>query len=86
MWLEETIGDRINRKRTAEAMTVSPKHIATACPFCLIMLDDGVKDLGVEETVKTLDIAEIVARSLGDKAPAAAPAETAKPPETATTA
>ncbi|MBI5528828.1 MAG: 4Fe-4S dicluster domain-containing protein [Deltaproteobacteria bacterium] len=91
MWLEETIGERINRKRTAEALSVlsgdatlkvPPEpparsgemnrpalagpdgHIATACPFCLIMLDDGVKDKGVEEKVKTLDIAEIVARSL----------------------
>jgi len=64
MWLEEHIGERINRTRTVEALSLKPKHIATACPFCLIMIDDGVKDKGAEEQVKTLDIAEIVARSL----------------------
>jgi Fe-S oxidoreductase len=67
MWLEEHIGDRINRVRTADALAVNPKHIATACPFCLIMLDDGVKDKGVEEQVKTLDIAEIAAKSIQEK-------------------
>jgi Fe-S oxidoreductase/nitrate reductase gamma subunit len=75
MWLEEHLGERINRKRTAEALSLNPNTIATACPFCLIMLDDGIKDKGVEETVKTLDIAEMVAKSLPDKPKAAAAQE-----------
>jgi Fe-S oxidoreductase len=70
MWLEENIGERINRARTADALATNPKTIATACPFCLIMLDDGIKDKGVEETVKALDIAEMIARSMPDNAPA----------------
>ena len=76
MWLEEHLGTRINRARTAEALELNPDTIASACPFCLIMLDDGVKDKGVEEKVKTLDISEIVARALPGPAPAsAAPAD-----------
>jgi Fe-S oxidoreductase len=78
MWLEEHIGTRINRARTTEALELSPDTIASACPFCLIMLDDGVKDKGVEDKVKTLDIAEIVERALDlPSAPATAdsPAE-----------
>jgi Fe-S oxidoreductase len=59
--------------RTAEALALNPEIIATACPFCLIMIDDGVKDKGAEEKVKSMDIAEIVALALGDEsAPAAA--------------
>ena len=64
MWLEEKEGDRINRVRTAEALSLNPDVIATACPFCMTMIDDGVKDKGVEDNVKVLDIAEIVQRSL----------------------
>jgi Fe-S oxidoreductase len=64
MWLEEDIGERINRKRTDEALALNPDYVATACPFCLIMLDDGLKDKGAEERVKALDIAEIVVRSM----------------------
>ncbi len=64
MWLEEKEGDRINRVRTAEALSLNPDVIATACPFCMTMIDDGVKDKGVEDNVKVLDIAEIVQRAM----------------------
>lgn len=64
MWLEEKEGDRVNRVRTAEALSLNPDVIATACPFCMTMIDDGVKDKGVEDNVKVLDIAEIVQRAL----------------------
>ncbi|MCL5276882.1 MAG: (Fe-S)-binding protein, partial [Deltaproteobacteria bacterium] len=64
MWLEEKEGDRINRVRTAEALSLNPDVIATACPFCMTMIDDGVKDRGVEDNVKVLDIAEVVQRAL----------------------
>jgi len=64
MWLEEHIGTRINANRTEEALSLNPDAIAVACPFCLIMLDDGVKDKGAEERVKVLDIAEIVAKAI----------------------
>ncbi len=64
MWLEEKEGDRINRVRTAEALACSPDVIATACPFCMTMIDDGVKDKGAEDNVKVLDIAEVVQRAM----------------------
>ena len=64
MWLEEHIGTRINANRTEEALSLNPDAIAVACPFCLIMLDDGVKDKGAEDRVKVLDIAEIVAKAI----------------------
>jgi Fe-S oxidoreductase len=40
--------------------------IGTACPFCLIMIEDAVKDAGKVEEVTVLDVAEMIARSLGD--------------------
>ncbi|MGC8755689.1 MAG: (Fe-S)-binding protein [bacterium] len=64
MWIDEKEGERINRVRTAEALSLNPDVIATACPFCMTMIDDGVKDKGVEDNVKVLDIAEIVQRAL----------------------
>lgn len=64
MWLEENIGTRINRNRTEEALRLNPDVIAVGCPFCLIMLDDGVKDKGAEEKVRVLDISEIVVKAL----------------------
>ncbi len=64
MWLEEHIGTRINTNRTEEALKLNPDTIAVGCPFCLIMLDDGIKDKGAEEKVKVLDISEIVAKAI----------------------
>ena len=64
LWLEEQkVGDRINVMRTEQAMAVRANTVATACPYCLQMFVDGVKTKGVEETVKVMDIAEIVAES-----------------------
>ena len=58
MWMEETIGTKVNDERAREAISTGASRVATACPFCFIMLDDGVKAAGVEETeVKVGDIA-----------------------------
>lgn len=58
MWMEENIGTKINDERAAEAIATGASRVATACPFCYIMLDDGVKGAGKEETeVKVADIA-----------------------------
>lgn len=67
MWLEEKLGTRINQERVREASaTLGPKGgvVATACPFCLTMVKDGIAELGREETVKAMDVAEIVALGL----------------------
>jgi Fe-S oxidoreductase len=58
MWMEETIGTKVNDERAAEAISTGATRVATACPFCYIMLDDGVKGAGKEESeVKVADIA-----------------------------
>ena len=64
MWMEETIGKRINLERAEEIVGSRASHVAVGCPFCLTMIEDGMKELGKEETVRTLDIAEIVEKSL----------------------
>ncbi len=60
MWMEERIGKRINEIRTEEALKTGAEVIATACPYCLQMFVDGVKTKGVEETVKPMDLAEVI--------------------------
>ena len=57
MWMEESIGTKVNDERAAEALSTGASRIATACPFCYIMLDDGVKGAGVDEDqVKVADL------------------------------
>jgi Fe-S oxidoreductase len=65
MWMEETIGKRVNMERTEEALNTGADVISTACPFCMIMLDDAVKANGRGDDVSVLDIAQVVERSLG---------------------
>jgi len=58
MWMEENIGTKINDERAAEAIATGASRVATACPFCYIMLDDGVKGAGKDESqIKVGDIA-----------------------------
>ncbi len=65
MFKEEEKGSkRINWERTDEAVSTGAAVIAAACPFCNTMLTDGVKTLEKEDTVKVLDIAELVASSM----------------------
>jgi Fe-S oxidoreductase len=61
MWMEETIGKRINLERTEEIVRSGADNVAVGCPFCLTMLEDGMKELGKEDDIKTKDIAELVA-------------------------
>ena len=57
MWMEESIGTKVNDERAEEAISTGASRVATACPFCYIMLDDGVKGAGKEENeVKVADI------------------------------
>ncbi len=58
MWMEETTGTKVNDERAEEALSTGASRVATACPFCYIMLDDGVKGAGVDDDqVKVADIA-----------------------------
>jgi Fe-S oxidoreductase len=63
MWLEEHLGKRINRERTEEAISTGADALGVACPYCLIMLDDGSRDAG--GAIEVLDLAQVVSRSLG---------------------
>lgn len=64
MWMEETIGKRINLERTEEIVAQNVSNVAVGCPFCLTMLEDGLKELYKEEQIKTQDIAELVAKNM----------------------
>jgi len=68
-WLEERLGTRINQERVWEAaLALGPAGgtIATACPFCLTMLRDGVNETGREGSLRVLDVAEVLRAALGD--------------------
>jgi len=64
MWLEEKIGKRVNLERMDEALGTGADVVSTACPYCLIMLDDAVKERGRDEEVSVLDISQILERSM----------------------
>jgi Fe-S oxidoreductase len=68
MWVEERIGKRINIERTDEALATGADVVSTACPYCLIMLDDATKGRQAEgtvsESVRVLDVAQVLEQSL----------------------
>ncbi len=64
MWMEEHEGTRVNVARTEQALEVNPTAIASACPYCLTMMNDGIKMKEAEEQVKARDIAEILADAI----------------------
>jgi Fe-S oxidoreductase len=67
MWMEEHIGKRINHERVDEALATNAATIATACPFCRVMVTDGVNDRQEEagrSGVEVLDVAQILLASL----------------------
>ncbi len=63
MWMEERAG-AINDARVREAAETGAETLAVACPFCTVMLDDGVRATGNE--LRVVDVATLLAESLGD--------------------
>jgi Fe-S oxidoreductase len=68
-YMEEDIGKRVNHERIDEALALDPDVVSTACPFCLVMLDDAVQDRTgkgqlSEGQVSVVDVSVILARSL----------------------
>jgi len=61
-WFEERTGKKVNIERTEEAVGTGADVIATGCPFCYVMLDDGVKEIGVDEQVVVQDLAMLLDR------------------------
>lgn len=64
MFMEEHEGKRVNIERTEEALKTGAETIAAACPFCMTMLTDGVKEKEKSESVKVKDISEIIYESI----------------------
>ncbi|MDV6011117.1 4Fe-4S dicluster domain-containing protein [Haloechinothrix sp. LS1_15] len=67
MWMEEHIGKRINVERVDEALGTAPSKIATGCPFCRVMLGDGVtqrENEGTAENVQVVDVAQLLLESV----------------------
>ncbi|HZZ86426.1 MAG TPA: (Fe-S)-binding protein [Anaeromyxobacteraceae bacterium] len=67
MWLEEKLGTRVNQNRVDEAAATLGEGggvVATGCPFCLTMVKDGINETGREESLRVMDVAEIVAAAL----------------------
>jgi Fe-S oxidoreductase len=63
MFMEEHEGERVNLNRTDEILATGADAVAVACPFCNIMITDGVKQRNKDDDVKVFDIAELVAQS-----------------------
>jgi Fe-S oxidoreductase/nitrate reductase gamma subunit len=64
MWMEEKIGTRINQIRTEQAVQTKAESVATACPYCLTMLGDGIKEKGLEESMTSFDLSELVEKAM----------------------
>jgi Fe-S oxidoreductase len=64
MFMEETVGTKVNVERTDELLRTEARTIAAACPFCITMVSDGLKFREQEENVLVKDIAEIVEESM----------------------
>ncbi len=63
-WMDLKIGERVNSIRAQEAVDTGASTVATACPFCMQMMEDGVKLTGNEQKLDVRDIAEIIAERL----------------------
>jgi Fe-S oxidoreductase len=68
MWMEEKIGTRINLNRTTEAVGTGADKIATGCPFCRVMLSDGLTaqqaDGSAREEVEVADVSQLLLASV----------------------
>jgi Fe-S oxidoreductase len=70
MWMEETRGTRINAERTRQVLETGADTVATACPFCMVMMSDGLAAADGGSAVRAMDISEVLAQRI-----AAAPAD-----------
>jgi Fe-S oxidoreductase len=71
MWMEEKIGTRINQMRTDQAVQTKANWVGTACPYCLTMIGDGIKEKGLEESISAFDLSELVVQAMDLRPPAA---------------
>jgi Fe-S oxidoreductase len=64
--MEEPIEKRLNVRRVEQVMQAEVDVVATACPWCLAMFEDGIKAKEIEETVKAKDLSELVFEALSN--------------------
>ncbi|MFC2036009.1 (Fe-S)-binding protein [Chloroflexota bacterium] len=67
MWMEEEPDKRVNVKRTEDIIEAKVDLVATACPFCLSMFEDGLKTKEVEESIKAIDLSELIVQVLQNR-------------------
>ncbi len=77
MWVEEKMGQRVNHRRVEQLVMADTgaTKVASGCPYCLIMLDEGVGAKGVQDQIKPVDVLELVAARLTTAAAADLPAQ-----------
>ena len=80
MWLEENIGKRVNMERTEEALGTGADVVSTACPYCMIMLDDAVRANAKEDDVRVLDLSQLLEESMNEPVSVGAPAPATEQP------
>lgn len=89
MWMEEKLGTRINMNRTEEAIATGAERIAIGCPFCRVMISDGLtakQSEGQAESVEVVDVAQMLLAAVRRGEPGAQATETVPEPEPAPTA
>ncbi len=64
MWIEEDADKRVNLLRVDQALETGPEKIAMSCPYCMTMINDGIKAKDLEEKVEAVDVMEIIERQL----------------------
>jgi Fe-S oxidoreductase len=67
LWLHESKGTRINTVRTRQALEKNPTIVATSCPYCLVMFEDGLKDEKADDRVTVLDVSELLMKRVTHK-------------------
>jgi Fe-S oxidoreductase len=64
MWMEETRGTRINENRVGQVLATGAETVATSCPFCMVMMSDGLAGVDGGTAVAAMDISEVLAARL----------------------
>jgi len=67
--MEEDPDKRVNNRRIEEILKTGAERVTTACPYCLTMLEDGIKAKGAEEQLKAMDLAEILLLAIEGERP-----------------
>ena len=64
MWMREYLGERINEIRTREMIEARVDLVTTSCPYCLTMVEDGIKSQEMGDRISVQDLAEVLYRSI----------------------